>query len=136
MTPEEREQILKILRKGAPSASLPRERYFDHEDGSGWIGSDEHLPICCEKYSTSPIFIATSLPCKVKTKDGRIAKAVRVYAIANMPRNNGKRRKWEGWVEVPEGLVEKNDRSFVENIFKGDTVDVLRWHYYKNFKED
>ena len=136
MTPEEREQILKILRKGTPSASLPRVRHFDHEDGCGWIGCDEHLPILCEGYAKSPIFIVTSQPCKVETKDGRITKAVRVYAVVNIPRNYGKRRKWEGWVEVPGGLIETNDWSFVENIFKGDTIDVLRWHYDKNFKED
>lgn len=101
---------------------------IDFVDGMTWTEACDNLPICNMEYSTYPLSVFVSIPCKVVTEDKRIVYAVYVIATSVAHNNDGTHTKWDGWAEK---TGEADDYSCVENVLNGKTIKVIRWHYYK-----
>ncbi len=113
-------------------------QHFDFVDGCAWMEVNEHLPLTLNEYSSCPISVFASDPCKVITADGNINYAVYVRAYSMHRNNDGTLPEWVGWAEIPDwpswskAAAGDRDWRFVEDVLHGDTIDVLRWHYYND----
>ena len=95
-------------------------QHFDYVNGCAWNEANKYLPPVNHEYSNHNASVLHSESCMVTLKDNRITTAV--YIVAD---DDGIGCK--GWVEIPD--KHPLEWCFVERIFSGDTLDVVRWHY-------
>lgn len=126
-----RDMGLKAIRAREYDVPALTYLYYDEEAGCYWIEAGEYLPLAVWTYDDSEMKTFFSVPCEVWKADGKFTRAVFVSAYCIRPRNDGTLNQWEGWVEIPDNqkLLALTGWLFVEGIFKGNTIDVQRWHY-------
>lgn len=118
---------LEQIKQGTTPLDIKETVHVDFADNIPYTEVENGMPNAYKQYSDYPINCYMSEMCTVITKTGERKIAVYAMAWAVHPNNDGKHCQWDGWVE----WYESETCAYVENLFEGKTLDVVRWHYLK-----